>query len=271
MSWRIIPTISGKGQGFPRIGPPPTFWPFMIGLGKISWRREWLPTPVFLPWEFHGQKSLAGYRPGGCKELDTTEQLMLSFSELSWCLWVCYLVFANVLQWVYSLVYWKLNLPPSWIWLILTNFCHVLWPCHSFKGCFLHSSFLFHQWLDGSLAFLYWLVNYKDRADKREGYVVHLDRLLFKTSVLSILVSIYNQFTHKAKLVCLKHKMILFFSSNFAQLALSNFPMDSLFFWASLVAQLVKNPPAMWETWVWSLGWEDPLEKGKATHSSILA
>ena len=41
--------------------------------------------------------------------------------------------------------------------------------------------------------------------------------------------------------------------------------------WASLVAQLVKNPPAMWETWVQPLGWEDPLEKGKATHSSILA
>ena len=40
---------------------------------------------------------------------------------------------------------------------------------------------------------------------------------------------------------------------------------------ASLVAQLVKNPLAMWETWVQSLGWEDPLEKGKATHSSILA
>ena len=41
--------------------------------------------------------------------------------------------------------------------------------------------------------------------------------------------------------------------------------------WASLVAQLVKNPPAMWETWVRSLRWEDPLEEGKATHSSILA
>ena len=40
--------------------------------------------------------------------------------------------------------------------------------------------------------------------------------------------------------------------------------------WASLVAQLVKNPPAMRETWVRSLGWEDPLEKGKATHPSIL-
>ena len=41
--------------------------------------------------------------------------------------------------------------------------------------------------------------------------------------------------------------------------------------WASLVAQLVKNTPAMQETWVQSLGWEDPLVKGKATHSSILA
>ena len=40
---------------------------------------------------------------------------------------------------------------------------------------------------------------------------------------------------------------------------------------ASLVAQKVKNPPAKQETWVWSLGWEDPLEKGMATHSSILA
>ena len=41
--------------------------------------------------------------------------------------------------------------------------------------------------------------------------------------------------------------------------------------WAPLVAQLGKNPPAMRETWVRSLGWEDPLEKGKATHFSILA
>ena len=41
--------------------------------------------------------------------------------------------------------------------------------------------------------------------------------------------------------------------------------------WASLVAQLVKNPPTMWEIWVRSMGWKDPLEKVKATHSSILA
>ena len=41
--------------------------------------------------------------------------------------------------------------------------------------------------------------------------------------------------------------------------------------WASLVAQLVKNLPAIQETWVRSLGWEDPLDKGKVIHSSILA
>ena len=42
-------------------------------------------------------------------------------------------------------------------------------------------------------------------------------------------------------------------------------------FWASLVAQMVKNLPVVWETQVWSLGWEDPLEKGMAAHSSMLA
>ena len=41
--------------------------------------------------------------------------------------------------------------------------------------------------------------------------------------------------------------------------------------WASLVAQQVKNPPAMQENWVWSLDWEDPWEKGTATHSNLLA
>ena len=41
-------------------------------------------------------------------------------------------------------------------------------------------------------------------------------------------------------------------------------------FWVSLMAQMVKNLPVMWETWVQSLGWEDPLEKGKTTHSGIL-
>ena len=44
-----------------------------------------------------------------------------------------------------------------------------------------------------------------------------------------------------------------------------------IWFWASLMAQIVKNPPVMQETWLWSLGWEDPLKEGMATHSSILA
>ena len=45
----------------------------------------------------------------------------------------------------------------------------------------------------------------------------------------------------------------------------------SIFSQASLIAQLVKNLPAVWETWVRFLGWEDPLEKEMATYSSILA
>ena len=56
-------------------------------MGKIPWRREWQPTPVFLPGEFHGQRSLAGYSPQGCKELGTTERLTLSlFSSFLFCL-----------------------------------------------------------------------------------------------------------------------------------------------------------------------------------------
>ena len=43
-----------------------------------SWRREWLPTPLFLPGEFHGQRSLVGYCPWSCKESDKTERLSLS-------------------------------------------------------------------------------------------------------------------------------------------------------------------------------------------------
>ena len=44
-------------------------------VGKIPWRREWLPTPVFLPGEFHGQRRLAGYSPWGHKESDMAELL----------------------------------------------------------------------------------------------------------------------------------------------------------------------------------------------------
>ena len=46
------------------------------------------------------------------------------------------------------------------------------------------------------------------------------------------------------------------------------YPLE--YYWASLVAQMVKNLPAMWETWFQSLDWEDPLEEGMATHFSII-
>ena len=44
-------------------------------MGKIPWRRKWQPTPVFLPEKSHGQRSLVGYSPKGCKESDTTQRL----------------------------------------------------------------------------------------------------------------------------------------------------------------------------------------------------
>ena len=56
---------------------PPAIWKtrFSPGVGKILCRREWQPTPGFLPGEFHGQRSLTGYSPWGCKESDTAERL----------------------------------------------------------------------------------------------------------------------------------------------------------------------------------------------------
>ena len=47
----------------------------IAGLGRFLWRRPWQPTPVFLPGESYGQRSLVGYGPQGCKELDTTERM----------------------------------------------------------------------------------------------------------------------------------------------------------------------------------------------------
>ena len=72
----------------------------------------------------------------------------------------------------------------------------------------------------------------------------------------------YNILRHKSIHYIVKWKWITFCKGNIPLAEVQYF---------FLVAQLVKNLPAMWETWVWSLGWKDPLEKGRATHSSILA
>ena len=50
---------------------------FDLWVGKMPWRREWQPIPVFLPGEFHGQRSVVIYSPWGSQELDTTERLIL--------------------------------------------------------------------------------------------------------------------------------------------------------------------------------------------------
>ena len=49
-------------------------------VGKIPWRRKWHPTPVFLPGESHGRRSLVGYSPWGCKQPDATERLHFHFT-----------------------------------------------------------------------------------------------------------------------------------------------------------------------------------------------
>ena len=51
-------------------------------VGKIPWRRAWFPTPVFLPGESHGQRSLVGYSPWGCKEMDTSEATEFTHTDM---------------------------------------------------------------------------------------------------------------------------------------------------------------------------------------------
>ena len=127
---------------------------------NIHWKDWWQPIPVFLPGEFHQQRSLVCYSPWGDKEPDMTEWLTLSL----------------------------LGFPGS-------------------------SAGKQSAWNTGAPG---WIPVLGRSPGERIGYPLQCS-------------------------------------------------------WASLVSQTVKNPPAMWETWVWSLGREDPLEKGMATHSSILA
>ena len=79
---------------------------------KIPWRREWQPTPVLFPGEFHGQKNLAGYSPWSHRESDTIEWLSLSL--YSWYL-------KSSLSLVNCFCHMYLQL--SWLW-------HTLSPCH---------------------------------------------------------------------------------------------------------------------------------------------
>ena len=70
----LVPWSTGFPGGWAVRNPPAMQETQVQSLGrKIPWRREWLPTPVFLPGESHGQRRLVGYSPEGCKESDTTD------------------------------------------------------------------------------------------------------------------------------------------------------------------------------------------------------
>ena len=132
----------------------------------LAWRRKWQPTPVFLPGESHGQRSLVGYSPRGCKESDTTERLHFHFS-----------------------------------------------------------------------------LSCKNRA----SLVAQIVKNLLALQETPSLIPGSGRYPGEG----------------------IGYPLQCS--WTSLVAQMVKNPPEIWETWVQTLGWEDSLEKERATCTSILA
>ena len=80
-------------------------------IGTIPWRREWLPTAVFLPGESHEQRSLVGYSPQGHKESDMTEQLILRASKC---------IFSNGL-WVAGILRFRIQVCHSSIWASLSE------------------------------------------------------------------------------------------------------------------------------------------------------
>ena len=92
-------------------------------VGKILWRRDWQPTPVFLPGEFHGQRSLAGYSPWGHKELDLTEWLTLSFKELM-----------------------ALDISLKWYWRTNNKLPKISWLSPQAETCLSYHSFLYYDW-----------------------------------------------------------------------------------------------------------------------------
>ena len=141
----------------------PAMWEIQLqSLGQEDpWRRERLPTPVFLPGEFHGQRSLAGCSPWGCKESDTTERLTLSLS----CIFLhvlFHMVYHRILTAVpcvhsrtmlFIHLYMdasanpKLRLHPSPSLHPLGNHKYVLYVCES-KTAFCFANFMFVFYFD---------------------------------------------------------------------------------------------------------------------------
>ena len=88
------------------------------------WRREWLPSPVFLPEESHGQRSLMSYSPWGCKESDTTEQLTLLLSSYK---------IPEFSSWKRSLLWDLLSLSPVVLGHVCSDRTHSSVKCQDFQ------------------------------------------------------------------------------------------------------------------------------------------
>ena len=142
-----------------------------------------------------------------------------------------------------------------------------IWTCFSFCTDFFFLVILDRIWI--WVPFPTSVVCVMYLFDLLTKCVTHLQHVLKSESVSHSVISDSVDYTppgssvHGSLWVRIPEWVAILLSSGFTQ------PRE----WtqASLVAQLVKNPPAMQKTWVQSLGWEDPLEKGKFTHSSILA
>ena len=79
----IVQAVTLVAQRLKHLPPLQETWVRSLGVGKIPWRRKWQPTPVLLPGESHGWRSLVGYSPQGRKESDTTERI--HFTSMMTC------------------------------------------------------------------------------------------------------------------------------------------------------------------------------------------
>ena len=125
---------------------------------KIPWRREWLPTPVFLLGEFHGLRSLVGYSPWGWKQLDRTERLILSGLESEADFSLCSPTQIAPFSFRYMNWLGLLSSPPSW-------------PRDLSTGPKLWLLLAWRAWvellLDGEVAWLYISIIIKDSCSRK--------------------------------------------------------------------------------------------------------
>ena len=96
---------------------------------KTPWRRKQQPTPIFLPGKFHGQRSLVGYSPWGCKESDTTEQLSTQFQVYSKVIQLYIYMYLLFFKFFSHLGYYKIlsslcqTVGPCWLYILNTAVC----------------------------------------------------------------------------------------------------------------------------------------------------